>query len=60
MIRIVPSVQQSKPLMAEVKLIDRIVDASSRQARVWADLRNPDGRLMPGTLVTMIIPPAKK
>ncbi|HZU37824.1 MAG TPA: HlyD family efflux transporter periplasmic adaptor subunit [Gemmataceae bacterium] len=56
----VPTVEQQKPVTATVSLVDSIVDANYRQGRVWAQFENPDHRFMPGTTVTMIIPPAKR
>jgi WD40 repeat protein len=40
---------------AEVVLIDRAMENSTREARVWAELPNPDGRWLPGTTVTMVL-----
>ena len=43
-------------LTAEVTLIEAAVESSARQVRVWAELPNPGGRLLPGNTVTMVIP----
>jgi WD40 repeat protein len=43
-------------LTAEVTLIEGAVESSDRQVRVWAELPNPEGRLLPGNTVTMVIP----
>ena len=40
---------------AEVVLIDRAMDNSTHEARVWAELPNPEGRWLPGTTVTMVL-----
>jgi multidrug efflux pump subunit AcrA (membrane-fusion protein) len=40
---------------ADVVMIDRAVENSTREARVWAELPNPDGRWLPGTTVTMVL-----
>ena len=52
-----PAGEGEQALTAEVTLIERALESSSRQARVWAELPNPDGRLLPGTTVTMVIEP---
>lgn len=56
----VPAVTQQKSVSARVIFVDQIVDnGTAREGRVWAELQNSDGRLMPGTTVNMIIPPTK-
>lgn len=52
----IPSPGASKPLpTAEVTLIERAVESSTRQVRLWAELPNSDGRLLPGTTVTLVL-----
>jgi WD40 repeat protein len=46
-----------RPLAAQLTLVERAVESSARQVRVWAELPNPDGRLVPGTTVTLVIHP---
>jgi WD40 repeat protein len=43
---------------AEVTLVERAVETSTRQVRVWAELPNPDGQLLPGTTGTLVLCPA--
>ena len=53
----VPSPEErEKRLRARITLIERVVESSAQQVRVWAELSNPDGRLLPGTTATMVIP----
>jgi hypothetical protein len=40
---------------AEVVLIDPAVESSTHEARIWAELSNPDRRWLPGTTVTMVL-----
>lgn len=47
-----PTGPGTKPLCAEITHIERALD--SQQVRVWAELHNPDGRLLPGTVVTLV------
>ena len=52
----VPSEQPAEQqLHATVTLVEHVVDSSAGQVRLWAELPNPDGRLIPGTTVTVII-----
>jgi WD40 repeat protein len=46
-------------LTAEVSLVERAVESTAGQVRIWADLPNPDGRLLPGAAVTMVIEPGQ-
>jgi WD40 repeat protein len=52
----------------EVSYIERSLDASAHQVRIWADFQNPkdpnnkdssnrDGLLMPGDIVNVVVPP---
>jgi WD40 repeat protein len=43
---------------AELTLVEPSVESAARQVRITAELANPDGRLIPGTLATLIIEPA--
>lgn len=45
---------------AEVVLVETALDSNARQVRVWAELPNPDGRLLPGGIATLVIYPQKK
>jgi WD40 repeat protein len=40
-----------------ITLVEHAVESSSRQVRIWAELANPEGRLVPGTTVTMTVSP---
>jgi WD40 repeat protein len=50
----------------EVSYIERSLDASAHQVRIWADFQNPKdpndpdgyGLLMPGDIVNVVVPPA--
>lgn len=46
-----------RQLLAIVTRIDPSVESSAGQVRIWAELANPDGRLLPGTTVTMAVYP---
>jgi WD40 repeat protein len=45
------------PITAKLTLVERSVESSTRQVRIWADLANPDARLVPGTTVTAVVYP---
>lgn len=47
-----PSTDEATPLKARVTHIERTLD--SRQIRVWAEIPNPGGRLLPGASVTLV------
>jgi WD40 repeat protein/biotin carboxyl carrier protein len=42
---------------ADLTLLERAVESGSRQVRIWAEVANPQGRLLPGTSVTLAIYP---
>jgi WD40 repeat protein len=44
---------------ATITLVEQSVESSARQVRIWAELPNPDGRLVPGATVTMTIYPSE-
>jgi WD40 repeat protein/biotin carboxyl carrier protein len=44
-------------LPAELKLVERDISSSSRQVRVWVELRNVNGSLNPGNTATIVIYP---
>ncbi len=44
---------------AKISLVDRSLDAGSRQVRVWADLIRPTEGLIPGATATLVAYPAK-
>jgi WD40 repeat protein len=50
-----PSAETKDALIAEVVLIDPAVESSTHEARIWAEVPNPDGRWLPGTTVTMVL-----
>jgi WD40 repeat protein len=50
-----PAPECERRLTAEVTLLERAVETSTRQVRIWAELPNPDGRLLPGTTVTLVL-----
>jgi WD40 repeat protein len=52
-----PPEELDRPLVAEVTRIDRAVESNSRQVRIWAELPNPAGLLLPGTTVTLAVYP---
>lgn len=46
-----------RQLTAPVVLIERSVESTSHQVRIWAEIQNPDARLIPGSTVTMAVYP---
>lgn len=55
-----PSPQEVEQLLtAEVTNIEHSIDSSARQVRIWAELPNPGGRLMPGSSATLVAYPSK-
>jgi WD40 repeat protein len=44
-------------LHAKLTLIEHAVESSSRHVRVWAEVSNSDGHLLPGTTVTLTVYP---
>ncbi len=44
-------------ITAKIVYIERSVESAERQVRVWAELKNPQGRLLPGDTVTMVVYP---
>lgn len=40
---------------ATITFVDPGADASGRQVRVWAEIPNKDGRLLPGSTVTLVV-----
>lgn len=46
-----------QPLTAEITLIERTLEASTRQVRIWAELDNAEGALLAGSTATMIVDP---
>lgn len=51
----VPAGVEEQPLIAEITLVERAMESSTREARVWAELANADGRLLPGGTVTLVV-----
>jgi WD40 repeat protein len=41
-------------LEAEITLVEPLVDPKSRRVRVWAEMDNPHGRLIPGATATLV------
>jgi WD40 repeat protein len=52
-----PSKEIEKELVATLTLVEQAVESAGGQMRVWAELPNPDGSLLPGGTVTMSIIP---
>ncbi len=46
-----------RQLTAEITLVEKAVESVAGQVRVWAELPNPDGSLLPGTNVTLVVYP---
>lgn len=44
-------------IKARITLVEQSVESSSRQVRVWAEVDNRDGRLVPGTTATIVAEP---
>lgn len=44
-----------RQLTAQITLIEQAVASTSRQVRIWAEVPNPDRRLLPGATVTLAI-----
>ena len=42
---------------AEITLLEQAVESGNRHVRLWAEVGNSDGRLLPGTSVTLAIYP---
>jgi WD40 repeat protein len=49
--------EREPPLTAEITLIERTLEASTRQVRIWAELDNADGALLAGSTATLIVDP---
>jgi WD40 repeat protein len=47
-------------LWGKVSLVEQSLDASSRQVRIWAEVDNKYGWLIPGGTATIVIPPPEK
>jgi WD40 repeat protein len=45
------------PINARIKAVEKFIDAANRQVRVWVELENTDGRLVPGGTATMVVVP---
>ena len=44
-------------ITAEVSLVEQSVESSANQVRIWAELKQKDGRLLPNATVTLVIDP---
>ncbi len=44
---------------AEITLVEKAMDSAAGQVRIRADLPNPDGKLMPGANVTVVVYPER-
>jgi WD40 repeat protein len=54
----VPSKEEiERQLSAKLTLVDRSVESGGRQMRIWAELPNPDERLIPGSTATLALYP---
>jgi WD40 repeat protein len=51
-----PSQEELKELTATVKFVEKALDSNSRQVRIWADLKEPQG-LVPGATATLVVYP---
>ena len=51
--------QIEEKLTGTVSLVEPSLDASSRQVRLWVDVDNKYGWLIPGGTATIVIPPKK-
>jgi WD40 repeat protein len=51
-----PTKEEMAELTAIVKLIEKALDSNSRQVRIWADLKEPQGSV-PGATATMVVYP---
>ena len=51
--------QIEEKLTGRVSLVEPSLDASSRQVRLWAEVDNKYGWLIPGGTATIVIPPKK-
>ena len=47
-----------RQIPAEITLVEQSVESAAGQVRMRAELPNPDGRLLPGTAVNMVIYPS--
>ena len=52
--------ERGRPLTARVSLVEPAVDSSARQVRLWAEVTNPEGKLLPGTTVTLTAYPVAR
>jgi WD40 repeat protein len=50
------SQDEMKELTATVKFVEKALDSNSRQVRIWADLKEPQG-LVPGATATLVVYP---
>jgi hypothetical protein len=50
---------EEKQLTGTVSLVEPSLDASSRQVRLWVEVDNKYGWLIPGGTATIVIPPKK-
>jgi WD40 repeat protein len=51
-----PTAQEMAELTATVTFIEKALDSNSRQVRIWAELKEPQG-LVPGSTATMVVYP---
>jgi hypothetical protein len=56
-----PPEELDRQITAELTLVERAVESGGNQVRIWAEFDNPRGptRLLPGTPVTLVIPPTQ-
>ena len=50
-----PDAEAEPPLTATVTFLEHAEEAASRQIRIWAELANPHGLLLPGTSATLVL-----
>jgi WD40 repeat protein len=51
-----PTKEELTELTATVKFVEKALDSNSRQVRIWADLKEPQG-LVPGSTATLVVYP---
>jgi hypothetical protein len=56
-----PPEELDRQIPAELPLVERAVESGGNPVRLWAEFDNPRGptRLLPGTPVTLVIPPTE-
>jgi multidrug efflux pump subunit AcrA (membrane-fusion protein) len=55
-----PRNELDRQVAAEVSLVERGIESSGGQVKVWAEFANADGRILPGSAATVVIDPSQK